>query len=74
MKLVHWLAVAGVAYFVVVGINELLVSDNATIDMLPDFGSLVGAQSGQANYAAAALDLGAAAGLYFLVLHKRLMA
>jgi hypothetical protein len=72
MKLVHWLAVAGVAYFVVVGINELLVSDNATIDMLPDFGSLVGAQSGQANYTA--LDLGAAAGLYFLVLHKRLMA
>ena len=73
MRIGHWIAVAGVLYFLVVGVNEVVTSDNATLDMLPDFGNFVGATAGAPNYTAAALDLGAAAILYYTVLHKRLI-
>jgi hypothetical protein len=73
MKLMHVVGVAIMAYFAVVGVNELVATDNATLDSLPDFGLLTGSISGSADYLAGGLDLAAAAVIYFFVLHKHIV-
>jgi hypothetical protein len=72
MKLMHWIGLAGVAYFVAVGVNEMLTTDNATLSSLPDWGSVVGSTAGVSSPTAGALDLATAAAIYFFVLHGKL--
>jgi hypothetical protein len=72
MKLGHWIAVAGMLYFVATGINEFL-STTTPLDGLPDAGAFTGATSGSPDAVAGGIDLAVAAAIYFLVLHKRVM-
>ncbi len=72
MKLGHWIAVAGLVYFVAVGVNEFL-STPTPLDGLPDAGSFTGSTSGTSDPMAGGIDLAVAAAIYFLVLHKRVM-
>lgn len=77
MKPLHWIAVIGALYFAVTGVNEFLPSGTvASLDNLPDWGGVLTSGSGAtgANTIAGAADLATAAGIYFLVLHKHVMA
>jgi hypothetical protein len=70
----HWITAGAVLYLAAVGINEFLPTGTvAFLDGLPDAGALIStANSNGSSYTAGAIDIGVAAGLYFLVLHKKL--
>jgi hypothetical protein len=75
MKLGHWIAVGATLYLVAAGIMEFIPA-SSNVPTLPDIGSLTipqGIGGANATTVAGALDLGAAAAIYFLVLHKRVM-
>ena len=79
MKIWHWLGVAFVLYEGVVGISEIY-SANATspnetvagIATMTSVGSVVGATG--SDQMAGIIDLAAAAGVYFFVLHDHLFS
>lgn len=74
MGIGHWIAAAGVLYLAAVGINEFLPTGTVSfLDGLPDAGALIStANSNGSSYTAGAIDLGAAAAIYFMVLHSKL--
>jgi hypothetical protein len=76
MKAIHWAALLATLYFAVVGVNEFLPTGTVSaLDGLPDAGSVFTSSSSTtgSNTIAGLVDVGIAAGLYFLVLHKKLM-
>jgi hypothetical protein len=71
MRIGHWIAVAATIYFVYGAVQNVTMANTSlpALPAVPDAGSVL-----TPGYTAAAADLAVAALLYFLVLHKRLMA
>ena len=80
MKLWHWLIVLVVGYEALVGLAEILssgvTSSNplAALVSLPSVGSLVQSGTGSSTAIAGGVDLGTAILLYFVVLHRHVIA
>jgi hypothetical protein len=79
MHIGHWLGVAFVLYEGVVGISEIYSASASTpnaslagVANWPSVGSVVGSTG--SNTTAGAIDLAAAAAVYFFVLHDHLFS